>query len=274
MILAVTGHRPPKLGGYVTPNNVYSAVVSQLRSAFEIMRRDNGLERVIIGMGLGVDQWSAQICIELGIPFIAAIPFNNFESRWPWRSKAEYERLVTMAERVEVVTPTNEYRPQLLQRRNEWMVDNCDQLLAVWNGSSGGTANCVSYAVRQRKPWFRLVLPAEIWEEARRVELRNAVPRDPVTLPQPARVVRATWEPADPPQAVRAPEGANHPARTPEEHLEDILGRFRVRRAQQTQERVSRPRPTISGEGTVSKTATAGEKRFQPARLIELDDET
>jgi uncharacterized phage-like protein YoqJ len=36
-----------------------------------------------------------------------------------------------------------------MQRRNEWMVERADVILALWNGSSGGTANCVAYA-RQR----------------------------------------------------------------------------------------------------------------------------
>ena len=33
-----------------------------------------------------------------------------------------------------------------MQERNEWMVNNCDVLIAVWDGTSGGTANCVKYA--------------------------------------------------------------------------------------------------------------------------------
>ena len=33
-----------------------------------------------------------------------------------------------------------------MQKRNEYMVDKCDILLAVWDGSAGGTNNCVKYA--------------------------------------------------------------------------------------------------------------------------------
>ena len=33
-----------------------------------------------------------------------------------------------------------------MQTRNEWMVNHCDKLIAVWNGSDGGTGNCVNYA--------------------------------------------------------------------------------------------------------------------------------
>lgn len=32
-----------------------------------------------------------------------------------------------------------------------WMVDNCDLLIAVHDGSPGGTANCVNYANQKNK---------------------------------------------------------------------------------------------------------------------------
>ena len=36
--------------------------------------------------------------------------------------------------------------------RNEWMVDRCDTLIAVWDESpTGGTTNCVGYAKQQGK---------------------------------------------------------------------------------------------------------------------------
>jgi uncharacterized phage-like protein YoqJ len=44
------------------------------------------------------------------------------------------------------------YRAELMQIRNEWMVDRCDLLIAVWNGTPGGTANCVAYAKKEGCP--------------------------------------------------------------------------------------------------------------------------
>lgn len=38
------------------------------------------------------------------------------------------------------------YSPEKMQRRNAWMVDHCDFLLACWDGSPGGTGNCMAYA--------------------------------------------------------------------------------------------------------------------------------
>jgi len=42
---------------------------------------------------------------------------------------------------------TDKYSIDKMQKRNEWMVDNCDLLIAVWNeDKSGGTYNCIQYA--------------------------------------------------------------------------------------------------------------------------------
>lgn len=47
---------------------------------------------------------------------------------------------------------TQEYKPYLMQARNKYMVDYVDILIGVWNGSRGGTANCIEYADKIGKP--------------------------------------------------------------------------------------------------------------------------
>jgi uncharacterized phage-like protein YoqJ len=39
-----------------------------------------------------------------------------------------------------------------MQARNEWMVDNSNAMIAVWDGSPGGTANTVKYAQAKERP--------------------------------------------------------------------------------------------------------------------------
>jgi len=48
------------------------------------------------------------------------------------------------------------YAAWKMQRRNEAMVDACTHVLALWDGSSGGTENCVKYAEKKRKPIINL----------------------------------------------------------------------------------------------------------------------
>jgi hypothetical protein len=121
-------------------------------------------------MALGVDQWVAKLCIDNDIPFTAAIPFDGFESRWPERSQLEYRRLLEKADIIHVVSPGVLYSPGLLQTRNRWMIDNSHGLLAVFNGLSGGTANCINYA-RTVGRWIHYAqIPDDIWAEARVME--------------------------------------------------------------------------------------------------------
>lgn len=138
-VVAATGHRPDKLGGY-------GALVAQRLekvAAHALLTLDAG--KVISGMALGWDQAVARAALALGIPFIAAVPFAGQESRWPEGSQRDYRRLLDAAERV-VVVSTGEYKTWKMQRRNEWMVDNCNIIAALWDGSSGGTLNCLNYA--------------------------------------------------------------------------------------------------------------------------------
>jgi uncharacterized phage-like protein YoqJ len=141
VIVAVTGHRPTKLGGYSEPNPIKARVRIWLAEQFLQLTP----ARCILGMALGVDQWAAEICAETDIPFVAAVPFKGQESKWPAVSQRAYRALLTHAASVVVVSPFG-YTPTAMQARNEWMVDRCDALLAVWNDSPGGTANCVRYA--------------------------------------------------------------------------------------------------------------------------------
>ena len=50
-----------------------------------------------------------------------------------------------------------EYKPWLMQKRNEYMVDLADKVIAVWDGSKGGTGNCVRYAEKCGKEIIRIV---------------------------------------------------------------------------------------------------------------------
>lgn len=153
MIVAGTGHRPEKLGGYVTPNITYRRVMEGMDRALLTLRPDH----IISGMALGVDQWLAELCVFNGIPFTAAIPFQGFESEWQMPSQIKFRQLLSKAARIHIVCPGG-YSAWKMQQRNMWMVDNCDHVLAVWDGSSGGTKNCVEYAMQKNKPIWRVPL--------------------------------------------------------------------------------------------------------------------
>lgn len=149
MIICGTGHRPDKLGGYGDDASL------RLR----LLARDWIMAykptKVISGMALGWDQALAWGAYDNNVPFVAAIPFAGQESRWPESSRRYFADLLGLASETVIVCEGG-YAPWKMQERNKWMVDNSDQVLALWNGSDGGTANCVRYAQNAGKPVINL----------------------------------------------------------------------------------------------------------------------
>ena len=149
MIIAGTGHRPDKLGGY---NPAASRKV--LTFAQEYLRTANA-ELVISGMAQGWDMALAQAAVSLDIPFRAYVPFTGQELVWPSATRLYYHALLGKAEKV-IVCSEGGFNLAAMQERNRRMVDDCDLLVALWNGSSGGTANCIAYAVYIERPYINL----------------------------------------------------------------------------------------------------------------------
>lgn len=149
MILSATGHRPDKLGGYDAKTENALRLLAH-RKLVELRP-----DEVITGMALGWDQSVASAAMLAGIPFVAAIPFETQERKWPAHAQKVYREILAAASRVEIVS-TGGYANWKYQKRNAWMVDNSDSILALWNGTAGGTANCVGYAGTKHKPIINL----------------------------------------------------------------------------------------------------------------------
>jgi len=138
MILAATGHRPPKLGGY-SPQ-----VFERLRAFARDRLTQMAPTSVISGMALGWDTAIAYAALDLSIPFDAYIPCEGQDSVWPLESRNTFAFLRARARHVRIICPS--YSAQAMQLRNRAMVDDCTDLLALYDGSRGGTANCIDYA--------------------------------------------------------------------------------------------------------------------------------
>jgi uncharacterized phage-like protein YoqJ len=149
MIIAGTGHRPDKLGGYG------SDVTFKLHSLAFNWIEDNKPSRIITGMALGWDQALGWAAYDSEIPFTAAMPFVDMEKKWPTQSQEWFKDLLALSDDP-VYVEDGGYASWKMQSRNEFMVDNCDVVLALWNGTPGGTANCIAYAEKVGKPIINL----------------------------------------------------------------------------------------------------------------------
>lgn len=146
VIVAATGHRPDKLGGYDAGTE--KRLVETAVFALTELKPD----LVWSGMALGWDLAIAQACVDLDIPFVAAVPFNGQEWKWPPSSQRKYRSLRAEAQRVVIVSEGG-YEPWKMQVRNRRMVDECTHVAALWNGTRGGTYNCLEYASQVNRPF-------------------------------------------------------------------------------------------------------------------------
>ena len=155
--IAITGHRPKKLaGGYnlASPENV--ELQNRIADLVADKYQEHGSLRMISGMALGIDTMYALIALGLkqhdyNVTLEAAIPCKDHSSKW--FNKVDVDRWHDIVAAADIVTQVSDkaYDYKCMQDRNEYMVDTCDLLIAVWDGTPGGTANCIKYAKKQNK---------------------------------------------------------------------------------------------------------------------------
>jgi uncharacterized phage-like protein YoqJ len=139
IVLAGTGHRPDKLGGY--SDEVFRRLVRLAKTRLEVIKP----QVVISGMALGWDQALAVAALDMKIITHAYVPFQGQEKMWPLESRLRYFEILKQVNQVEYICDGG-YAGWKMSKRNEAMVDSCHLVLALWNGSPGGTANCMAYA--------------------------------------------------------------------------------------------------------------------------------
>jgi uncharacterized phage-like protein YoqJ len=142
-----TGHRPDKLEVYglkAYSDLQFQILVATARQAL-LERRPT---RVISGMALGWDLALAVAALDLGILLTCAIPYEGQATSWRKSPHmiALYHDILRRADRVVLVCSPG-YSSEKMQKRNVYMVDNSDEVIALYNGDKfGGTYNCLRYA--------------------------------------------------------------------------------------------------------------------------------
>ncbi|MFN6560004.1 MAG: SLOG family protein [Nostoc sp. ChiSLP01] len=160
-MIAATGHRLDKLGG--RNQEVFSRLLSLATVSIQKLEPTE----IISGMALGWDTAVALAAIKLSIPLVAAVPFAQQDAKWKQEDRERWESILFQTKQIIYIDRLPEYaakgverdiyHPAKLQKRNEWMVDNCVQILALYDGSSsGGTFNCLEYAKQLNKPVFNV----------------------------------------------------------------------------------------------------------------------
>jgi uncharacterized phage-like protein YoqJ len=157
-----TGHRPNKLGGYDLNSPGNQQLISKVYDLVENIIVKEKVKNFISGGALGADQigfWCVQMLKEKypEIINILATPFQKQDAVWSLEQKKEYKLVLQHADKIINVeeleeyktnenTPFGEYSNKKMQKRNEYMIDNSLIVIGIFDGSKGGTYNCIEYA--------------------------------------------------------------------------------------------------------------------------------
>lgn len=132
-----------------------------LRENTEMMITQYGVTHFIVGMELGVDLYSAEIVLSLKekypqIILECAIPCETQCEKWSEPMRDRYFDIVSRCDEETLIQ--RHYIKDCMQRRNRYMVDKSDYVIAVWNGKPSGTGKTVQYAESKGKNIIRIKL--------------------------------------------------------------------------------------------------------------------
>lgn len=144
LIIAGTGHRP---------EDAEDEGIVRIKASTKLRYTDKTIGACITGMAAGFDLWYADEADKLGIDLIAAVPWKGHRPRQ--NDEELYAHILSVAKEVVYVSDSDDYPgPHIYQKRNEYMVDRADLIMAYWNPNKefGGTYNCYKYAKKVEKP--------------------------------------------------------------------------------------------------------------------------
>ncbi len=147
-----TGHRPEKLPwGLHEDDPRCLALKRRLRDAVESAYQE-GYRHFLVGMAQGCDLYACECVLALrgrcaDVSVEAVIPCPSQADRWSAAQRARWKRLVEQCDYETLVSA--HYTPDCMQRRNRYLVDHASLLIAMYDGSPGGTRYTVEYALRR-----------------------------------------------------------------------------------------------------------------------------
>ena len=146
-----TGHRPEKLPW--RDNEEDPRALELKETLFDLVEAlyQSGITHFICGMARGADFYFCEAVIKLReehpeITLEAAIPCEEQSANWPERDRNRYFHLVSQCDYETLIQP--HYEPGCMKKRNYYMVDHSAVLIAVYDGTLGGTMQTLSYARR------------------------------------------------------------------------------------------------------------------------------
>lgn len=154
IVCSFTGYRPNKLPFLGKKSS------EEYRSLRELLKTEIiGLAQKEItifqtGMARGIDLLCGEIVLEIQKEFdvhlFCVIPCKNQCSGWSREDIDVYNRLLAAASGVTYIT-SEDYRDGCMMKRNRFLVDTSQYILAVYDGQRGGTMYTINYAKKKKR---------------------------------------------------------------------------------------------------------------------------
>lgn len=137
-----TGHRPGKL--IASEAEIRTWLRQEIESAAA-----SGFTTFICGMADGVDVWAALEVLAAKennpeIRLVSAVPFRGMDRSRYCGDTSLFNRITNKSDCVHYLY--ERYVRGCFWDRDKWMVDRAKRVIAVFNGSKGGTAYTLDYA--------------------------------------------------------------------------------------------------------------------------------
>lgn len=126
----------------------------QLRTEIQTLITQHPATHFVCGMEPGTDLDAAEIVLELktqypAITLEAAIPYEEQASLWSERERDRYYAILEQCDQETLLQ--KQQTADCKARGIRYLVDACDILIAVWNGTPDRTGETIRYAAKQGK---------------------------------------------------------------------------------------------------------------------------
>jgi len=144
-----TGHRPSKLPWRMNESDPRCFTLRDKLYDIADAVYLSGITHFICGMAQGCDMYFCEEVLRLrkrhpDITIEAAIPCETQASTWPEDIRNRYFKLVGKCDMETLISC--KYTPDCMIKRNKYMVENSSVLIAVFDGTFGGTMQTINYA--------------------------------------------------------------------------------------------------------------------------------
>lgn len=150
-----TGHRPKGFPfKYGVDKQKHYSYQKTLAEKTELAITEYGITNFISGMAVGVDLDFAETVLNLRnkypITLECAIPCPNQTLKWSDTDKLRYDSILKRADKVSLIS--KRYDTECMLKRNRYIVDKSELVIAIFNGiEKGGAWYTISYAKKRNK---------------------------------------------------------------------------------------------------------------------------